>query len=172
LGVRLDVVIVTVIVPEPTSVLGVKVAAAPGGKPLALNSIVPTKPLLEVTAMVYVAVPPGPVSVPSHTAKRCGLWLSEVVEVETQVQVAVAIEICDDHRFEFTGSRRRIKRWALVDNRGRPERPVAIPREHHEIVGKLANIAVVESGHDIQLFGLVKIPHHDGLRGKGLEFSR
>jgi hypothetical protein len=46
------VAIVTVTVPEPTSVLGVKVAVAPGGKPLALNWMVPAKPFSEVTAIV------------------------------------------------------------------------------------------------------------------------
>jgi hypothetical protein len=51
-GVELVVVTVSVEEPEPLMEVGLKLALAPEGKPLALNATVPEKPFCEVTMTV------------------------------------------------------------------------------------------------------------------------
>jgi hypothetical protein len=51
-GVDGEAVIVSELVPEPVTDVGVKVAVAPGGKPLTEKVTVPLKPFKAVTALV------------------------------------------------------------------------------------------------------------------------
>ena len=50
-GVPGEAVTVIVVVPEPTTVAGLKAAVAPVGKPLVENVTVPAKPLIAVTVI-------------------------------------------------------------------------------------------------------------------------
>ena len=53
------VVIVKVLVPAPVIVAGAKLAAAPGGNPLALNATDPLNPFTAVAVTVYVVLFPA-----------------------------------------------------------------------------------------------------------------
>ena len=58
-GVLLAVVTVIVVDPDPLTVVGLKLADAPAGSPLALNPTVSLNPPEGVTVTVYVVLPPA-----------------------------------------------------------------------------------------------------------------
>ena len=73
----------TVEVPEPVTEVGLKVAVAPVGNPLALKATLPLKPLSALTVAVYVALLP--------TATLCG---DGPAETEKSATFSVTVAEC------------------------------------------------------------------------------
>ena len=80
-GVFFDVETVMVEDPEPTTVLGLNVAVAFAGNPLALNVTVPLKPFTDVTFAVYVVLAPFLTVCDAGVAPRVKLCTTSVTVV-------------------------------------------------------------------------------------------